>query len=116
VPTRPAIPDTDLEAIRLFCQANSPEEHRDQLRVEYGVRGKSVTIYECRPPWQPDLGPDWMRQPIGQLRYNPQDRHWSLCFADRNSRWHYYELLEPTTDIGDLIAEIHEDPTCISWG
>jgi hypothetical protein len=116
VPARSAIPDLALAAIRRFCEAHSPREHRHQLRVEYGVRGKNVTLYDCRPPWRPDLGPDWMRQPIAQLRYGPDDHQWRLYWADRNSRWHYYEMTEPTTHLGELMTEIERDPTGIFWG
>jgi hypothetical protein len=116
VPARHPIPQTDLAVIGRFCEANSPAEHAHELRVEYGLRGNSVTLYECRPPWDPNLGPDWSRQPVAQLRYEPSDRHWRLDYADRNSRWHYYDVTEPTTNLNELIAEIDDDPTGIFWG
>lgn len=116
MPARPAIPDTALAAIARFCEANSPAEHARHLRAEYGVRGKNVTLYESRPPWDFELGSEWLRQPIAQLRYNPDDRHWRLYYADRNSRWHSYDMVEPTTNLAELIAEIDHDPTCIFWG
>jgi Protein of unknown function (DUF3024) len=90
--------------------------HRDELRVECSARGKSITIFECRPPWHPDLGPDWARQPVAQLRYDPSDHHWRLYCADRNSRWHYNDMVEPTPKLPQLLNEIDEDPTSIFWG
>jgi Protein of unknown function (DUF3024) len=116
VPGRPAVPDAALATIRRFCEVNSPAEHAHDLRVEYGVRGKAVTLYECRPPWSPDLGSDWTRQTVAQLRYDPGDHHWRLYYADRNDRWHYYEMSNPTTDLEELIAEIDDDPTGIFRG
>ena len=116
MPTKSAIPDTALAAIRRFCDANSPEQHSHELRVECGVRGKAVTIYERRPPWPPDPHSDWTRQPVAQLRYDPDDYHWRLYYADRNDRWRYYDPAEPTTNLDELIAEIDEDPTAIFWG
>ena len=41
---------------------------------------------------------------------------WTLYWADRNSRWHRYDDLEPTTNLDDVLTEINEDPTCIFWG
>lgn len=115
VPRDPAaIPETDLAAIRRFCEQNSPAEHAHHLRVEFGVRGKAVTIYECRPPWDDD-GSEWTRQPIGQLRYDPQDQRWRLFWADRNDRWHAYEMLGPA-GIKRVLTELDSDPTCIFWG
>jgi hypothetical protein len=116
MPSRPALPDTAVATVRRYCDAKVPPRYRDELRVEFDTRGKNITIYECRPPWHPELGPDWTRQPVAQLRYNPVDQHWRLYCADRNSRWHYYDMAEPTTRLDELINEIDEDPTGIFWG
>lgn len=116
MPSRPGVPDTALAAVRRYCDDKIPAQHRDQLRVECSARGNSITIFECRPPWHPDLGPDWTRQPVAQLRYNPADHHWQLYCADRNSRWHYYDMVEPTPQLSQLLDEIDEDPTGIFWG
>lgn len=35
--------------------------------------------------------------------------------ADRNSRWHQYDLIEPGT-VAELLTEIEQDPTGIFWG
>jgi hypothetical protein len=69
-----------------------------------------------RWPKHPNQGPDWTRQPVAQLRYDPDDHHWRLYCADRNSRWHYYDMAEPTTNLDELITEIDNDPTGIFWG
>lgn len=46
----------------------------------------------------------------------PASRHWTLYWADRNSRWHRYDDLEATPHLDELITEIDEDPTCIFFG
>jgi Protein of unknown function (DUF3024) len=53
---------------------------------------------------------------VAQLRYDPADHHWRLYCADRNSRWHYYDMAEPTPHLDELLNEIDEDPTGIFWG
>jgi Protein of unknown function (DUF3024) len=116
VPAQPTVPEIASAAIRRFCDQKVPAEHRNELRVECQVRGRSVTIFERRPPWHPDLGSDWSRQPVAQLRYDPADHHWRLYHADRNSRWHGYDMVEPTTQLGKLLDEIDDDPTGIFWG
>ncbi|HEY3140291.1 MAG TPA: DUF3024 domain-containing protein [Acidimicrobiales bacterium] len=116
MPARSAIPDTALAAIRRYCDDKIPVQHQHQLRVECDVSGKSITIYECRPPWRPDLGPEWTRQPVAQLRYDPDDHHWRLYGADRNGRWHRYDMAEPTARLDELLTEIDRDPTGILWG
>lgn len=79
-----------------------------------GVRGKSVTLFECRPPWNRE-GTEWTRMPIGQLRFDPAATLWSLFWADRNDRWHPYELIDPGT-VEHRLSEIEKDPMCIFWG
>lgn len=53
--------------------------------------------------------------PIAQLRYDPAAQHWTLYWADRNSRWHLYDEMEPWT-VTELLAEIDRDPISIFWG
>jgi hypothetical protein len=109
-----AVPDLDLRKIRVFCEERTPPEYRDQMRVEAGVRGKSVTLFECRPPW-PEKEGGWTRMPIGQLRFDPTTALWTLFWADRNDRWHLYDLIDAGT-VDQLLREIEDDPTCIFWG
>jgi hypothetical protein len=109
-----AVPDLDLARIRKFCEERTPPEYRDEMRVEADVRGRSVTIVDCRSPWTPELV-DWTRQPLAQLRYDSESALWSLFWADRNSRWHRYDDLDPGS-VGDLLNEIAADPMCIFWG
>lgn len=110
----PAVPNLDLARIRKFCDDQTPAEFRDEVRVEADVRGRSVTILECRPPWHSGLM-DWSRQPLAQMRFDTDTNLWSLYWADRNSRWHRYDDVEPGP-VDELLREIAEDPTCIFWG
>jgi hypothetical protein len=108
------VPDLDLARIRSYCDGRVPARYRNEARVEASVRGKSVTIFDCRPPWHPSLT-EWSRVPVAQLRYDPGAEHWTLYWADRNSRWHLYDLIEPGT-VTALLAEIEDDPISILWG
>jgi hypothetical protein len=109
-----AVPELDLARIRAYCEQRVPGSVREQVRIEASVRGKSVTIFDCRPPWHPGLA-EWSRVPVAQLRYAPDAEQWTLYWADRDSRWHLYDLIEPGS-VAALLAEIDEDPTCIFWG
>jgi hypothetical protein len=110
-----AVPELDLARINRYCADKIPAQHLDKLRIEATVRGKSVTISECRAPWQPEMSDEWTRHGVAQLRYDPVDCNWSLFCADRNARWH---LFEPHAygSAEELIAEIEEDKTGIFWG
>jgi hypothetical protein len=84
--------------------------------MEVVVRGTTVTIVEWRPPWRADLGPEWSRFPIAQLRYDPTTTEWTLYWRDRNLRWHRYDRIAPVSHVDPLLAEIDADPTAIFWG
>lgn len=109
-----AVPDLDLAKIHKFCVGRVPSKFRDEIRIEVDVRGKSVTILECRPPWHENLT-EWSRMRVAQLRYSNESTLWSLYWADRNSRWHLYDLIDPGS-VDQLLAEIADDPTGIFWG
>jgi hypothetical protein len=120
----PAPPETDTARIRKYCRARVPASFRNQIRVEAAVRGSSVSIYECRPPWHPDLT-EWSKVRVAQLRYSADTHHWSLYYADRNGRWHRYDDLEPGP-VGQLLCEIDlplsrrdvrqdDTPSCERW-
>lgn len=100
-----------------FCDIRVPASARDQVRLEYEIRGDSATIVERRVPWR-RLSPDepWTRLAIAQLRFDTAERTWTLYWRDRNERWHPYELIEPSPTISDLLIEIERDPTAIFWG
>ena len=42
--------------------------------------------------------------------------HWTLYAIDRNGRWFLYDDVEASRDVGQLLAEVDEDPTAIFWG
>lgn len=116
MPARPVLPELAVAKVRRYCETRVPARHLDKLRVECETRGKSITIYERRPPWHERLGPEWSKSSVAQLRYEPEENLWRLYCADRNSRWHYYDMVEPTERIDELLQEIEDDPTGIFWG
>jgi hypothetical protein len=97
-----------------YCEQRVPAHLRDKIRMEYTIRGNSVTIIERRPPWRPELASEWSTLPVAQLRY--EDGKWALYWSDRNSKWHVYDLFDPTPDLSAALAEVEKDPTAIFWG
>jgi hypothetical protein len=113
------LPETDVARVRRWVDSRNngfPERARGQIVYELDVDPRSVTILECRPPWRDDFGPEWTRFPIARLRYTKARREWALYWRDRNLKFHLYDLVEPTSNIEDLLAEVDRDPTCIFWG
>ena len=110
------LPALDLARIQRFCDCRVPARLRDQIRIELEVRGRSVTILECRPPWRPAVGLEWTRVPVARLRHVAAHAVWILDWSDRKGRWHRYDLIEPSPHVDPLLTEIEADPTTIFWG
>jgi hypothetical protein len=110
------VPELDLARIRRHVEARVPSRLAAQVRMEVVVRGTTVTIVECRPPWRADLGPEWSRFPIAQFHYDPARTEWALYWRDRNLRWHPYDRIGAMSHVDPLLAEIDADPTAIFWG
>jgi hypothetical protein len=109
------IPELDLARVQRWCADRIPEHVRDQVRLEADVRGRSITILECRPHWS-DAEAPWTRMKIAQLRFDDDGRTWTLYCADRNGRWHRYDDLDPSGSVSELLDEIDQDPTGIFFG
>ncbi|KMY66395.1 hypothetical protein AAU61_17085 [Desulfocarbo indianensis] len=105
--------DTKLGA---YCEGKVPPHVRDKLRIAYRIRGNSVTVFEERPRWDKPDSEEWTSLPIAQFRYDPGTNKWTLYCADRNGRWHKYDLANPVKNIETLIAKVEEDRTGIFWG
>ena len=98
-----------------FCKKRVPPHVLDKVKLSYKTRGNSVTIFENRAPWHPDIK-KWTSMPVAQMRFDEKTGKWILFCADRNDKWHEYYDFEPTKDIDKILAEINEDPTGIFWG
>lgn len=111
----PNLPESDLLRIRRYCETRVPTQHQDQPRIECRVRGSTVTIVECRPPWGEDFGPKWSENPQARMKCDETSAAWTLYWFDRNSKAHRYDLVDPHQPISRILAEVEADPT-IFWG
>lgn len=109
------IPALDLQKIRDYAARVVPPEYHDQIRREVDIRGRTVTIVECRPPWREDFGPEWTRQGVARMKFDSATRKWTLYWSDSNSRWHIFDLISPGS-IGQILREVERDRTNIFWG
>ena len=80
-----AIRKTIEEQLTAYCLRTVPLPYRTQLRLNYKLRGNSVTLLEQREPVL-EAGP-WVSRPVAQFRYAPDSGAWTLYGADRNGRW-----------------------------
>ena len=111
-----ALPELDVAQVQQWCAARVQAHATHQVRVEYVIAARHLTILERRAPWRDDFGPEWTSFPIARLRYTAATKLWTLWWRDRNMRFHAYGSVAPTQRVQDILAELDRDPTCIFWG
>lgn len=96
-----------------YCERRVPAELSNEIKIDYKIRGNSVTLFESRPYWNDSS--KWYKLKIVQFRFNPEENIWTLYCADRNERWHLYIDAESSLNLDDLLREVDKDPTGIFW-
>lgn len=110
------IPELDANRVRKWAADHTPSQYRDKVRIEVDETPRGLVVFECRPPWNDRIGPEWTRNPIARLAYVKKRNEWTLFWSDRNGKFHRYREQEPTRHVGELLDEIDADPNCIFWG
>ena len=108
------VPELDLARVRRYCRERIPVHLRDRIRLDVDVTGRRIAIVERRAPWTPEIGPEWTALPIAQLRL-ATDGTWTLFWSDSNNVWHR-DPIDPTPQVGRLLARITADPANRYWG
>ena len=112
------LPDQDVAVVCDWVDAfNADMSARvaSQLRYRLDIKRNALTMVECRPASVDDLDGNWFEVFVARLRFF-RSRGWELYWADRDSNFHVYELVEPTQRVDVLLDEIDRDPTGIFFG
>lgn len=103
-------PSTPRADRRVSGQNQRIGEQIDEMRVEVDINARAIAIFDCRPPWREDFGPEWTRHEVARLRYTKAAGTWTLYWPDRHSKFHRYQRVDPTPRVERLPAEIAVDP------
>lgn len=99
-----------------YCEKRVLPHIRDEIKLVYEVRGNAVTIFETRPPWHEEAGPEWTKTKIAQMRWDPEAKLWSLWWADRNGKWLSYRDFDASPNLRDCLWQLDNDKTGAFWG
>ncbi|WP_428738696.1 DUF3024 domain-containing protein [Sulfurimonas sp.] len=97
-----------------YCDNKIPKELQDQINLKYVIKGNNITLVESRPFWKDES--KWIDTNIAQIRFNNAEKTYTLYYADRNDKWHFYEFLEPSQNLEDLLTELDNDSIGIFFG
>lgn len=97
-----------------LCRKRSPANLKDQIRVEYRIKGHDVFIIVMRPRW--DKPEELFESEVALLRFMRTRNQWNLLWKRASGKWEKYRPNPENQDIGVLVAEIDEDPHGCFWG
>lgn len=98
----------------VFCEERIPARVKDQIKLDYNIRGNYVTLIEKRRHYK---NPNkWTEQKIAQFRFSTEDNKWSLYWWRHTGKWYKYEEVQPSNDLQELVNEVDEDPIALFWG
>ena len=97
-----------------LCRKRSPVHLKNKLSLEYRVKGHEIVVFERRPKW--DNAAETIESPVAKLRYVRTANEWRLFWQRADLRWHGYEPLPASRELGDLIEEIDHDPCACFFG
>jgi Protein of unknown function (DUF3024) len=123
IPAVATLPELDVAAVRVWCDARVPAHARHQVWLDCEVTDRHLTIVERRLPYWADhparaANPEqieWTRHPIARLLYTRSRREWTLHWRDRNMRFHRHARA-PAPTVADLLTAIDNDRTGIFFG
>jgi chorismate mutase len=116
VRTGSGLPDADVARVQDWCAGRVPDRVREQLRVECEVASRHLTVVQRHLPRRAEAGAEWTTFPVARFRYTAASATWTLYWRDRDSRFHHYDPVPPTADIGVLLGELERDPAALFWG
>lgn len=113
-----AIPEKDLDRIRLWCREQWPENMWDQAKCEADVTGHRVDIVEVRPLLgvRDAVDREPIRESVARLRYNATTGLWAIYWCDSNFRFHEYKYKRPSKNVSTLLDHIANSGDPIFWG
>ncbi|MFD2115215.1 DUF3024 domain-containing protein [Paenibacillus yanchengensis] len=94
-----------------YTENKIPEHIRNQVRMNYKMRGNNVTLVEERPAFRSD---EWVEINIAQFRLT--EGMWNVYWNDSKGKWHYVEEIEPAEDFEQQLKKVDQNNTGIFWG
>jgi len=91
-----------------LCKRRSPTHLKDELSLQYRIKGHDVEVFERRPAWGRRGGQ--AETPVAKLKFVRTTGEWRLYWMRRDLKWHRYETTLSRGDLPRLVKEIDEDP------
>ena len=97
-----------------LCHRRNRPEFKDELSLDYQIKGHDVVLLERRPSW--GLSGGVTDTPVAKLKFVRTSDEWRLYWMKRDLKWHGYDILPSSRDLETLVTEIDQDPHCCFFG
>jgi hypothetical protein len=94
-----------------YIEQKVPKHIRNQVKLNYKVRGSNVTLIEERPAFKSDK---WVELDIAQFRL--EQNKWIVYWRDSKNKWHFVEDITPDEDFEKQLKIVDIDNSGIFWG
>lgn len=92
-----------------YIEEKVPKHIRNQVKLKYKFRAKSVTLIEERIGYKSD---QWVESPIAQFRL--EQNKWKVYWRDSKNKWHFVEDITPEEDFEKQLKTVDKDG--VFWG
>lgn len=94
-----------------YTEKKIPKDIRNQIRLNYKIRGNSVTLIEERPAF---MGGGWVQLNVAQFRLD--ENKWKIYWQDSKDKWHFVEDYAPDEDFEKQLRKVDQDNRGLFWG
>jgi len=94
-----------------YIEIRFPKHVRNQVRLNYKMRGNNVTLVEERIGFNSDK---WVEIDVAQFRL--VEGKWKVYWRDSKKKWHYVEELSEEEDFEKQLKKVDKDNNGYFWG
>jgi hypothetical protein len=94
-----------------YTEKKIPNHIKNQIKMNYKIRGNNVTLIEERPAFRSDK---WVQLDIAQFRLD--QNKWKVYWKDSKNNWHFVEEIAADEDFEKQLMIVDKDNRGIFWG
>ncbi|MBD3922146.1 DUF3024 domain-containing protein [Paenibacillus sp. PR3] len=96
--------------MNVYIEQKVPKHIRNQIRLNYKIRGNNVTLNEERPAFK---STEWVELPVAQFRL--EQNQWKVYWRDSKNKWHFVEDIAPHENFETQLMIVEEDSRGVFW-
>ncbi|GMK41284.1 hypothetical protein PCCS19_43400 [Paenibacillus sp. CCS19] len=96
--------------MNVYIEQKVPKHIRNEIRLNYKIRGNNVTLVEERPAF---MSKEWVELTVAQFRL--EQNQWKVYWRDSKKKWHFVEDITPADNFETQLLIVDEDKRNMFW-